>query len=94
MTRNAIVGMLLREMAEEMPFILRALPDDRLWSAMVASLLADEDVDALAARIAGSRVAAASAADWREVYDALRDMVNETALQHQPMPETFATAGV
>ncbi len=80
MTRNAIVGMLLREMAEEMPIVLRALPDDRLWSAIVAGLLADEDVDTLAERIAELQITAAGAADWREVYGALQDMVNETAI--------------
>ncbi len=92
MTRNAIIGMLLREMTEEMPFVLRALPDDRLWSAMVAGLVADEDVDALAAKIAGMRVRATSAPDWREVYGALREMVNETAVQYHAPAQTLEAA--
>ena len=89
MTRNAIIGMLLREMAEEMPIVLRALPDDRLWSAMVAGLVADDDVDELAAKIAGMRVKASSAPDWREVYGALREMVNETAVQQRVPAPSF-----
>jgi hypothetical protein len=80
MNRNAVVGMLLREVAEEMPIVLRALPDDRLWSVMVAGLMADDDTDALAEKIAGMPVTLAGAADWREFYGALREMVNETAL--------------
>jgi len=77
MSRNAIVEMLMREMTEEMPVVLRALPDDRLWSAMVAGLLADDDVDALAVKIAESQDMTPDAADWREVYGAMRDMVNQ-----------------
>jgi len=80
MTRNAAIGMLLREMAEEMPFVLRALPDDRLWSVMVAGLMADHDVDELAEKIAGLPVQFQASADWREFYAAMRRMVNETAL--------------
>lgn len=79
MTRNAAIGMLLREMAEEMPIVLRALPNDRLWSVMVAGLMADHDVDALAEKIAAMPVKTTGPADWREVYGALREMVNETA---------------
>ncbi len=30
MTRNAAIGLLLREIAEEMPIVLRVLPDDQL----------------------------------------------------------------
>jgi aminoglycoside phosphotransferase family enzyme len=82
MTRNAIIGMLLREMAEEMPIVLRALPDDRLWSAMVSGLLADDDIETLAEKIAEFRIPHAETADWREVYGAMRDMVNETAVGH------------
>ena len=51
MTRNAAIGLLLREIAEEMPIVLRALPDDRLWSAMVAGLMADHNVDELAEKL-------------------------------------------
>lgn len=78
MTRNAAIGMLLREMAEEMPIVLRALPDDRLWSIMVAGLMADNDEDELAEKIADMPVDTARAADWREFYGAMRRMVNET----------------
>jgi len=56
----------LREIAEEMTIVLRALPDDRLWSAIVAGLMADHNVDELA--------------DWRKFYGAMRDMVNETGV--------------
>jgi len=76
MNRNAVVELLLREMAEDMPVVLRSLPDDRLWSAMAQGLVADEDVDALAARIAGFRPARPGAPDWREVYGEMRAMVN------------------
>ena len=79
MTRNAAIGMLLREMAEEMPIVLRALPDDRLWSVMVAGLMADDDEDELAEKIADMPVETAGTADWREFYGAMRRMVNETA---------------
>lgn len=76
MDRNTIVELLLREMAEEMPIVLRSLPDERLWSAMAQGLVADEDVDALAARIAGLQPARPGAPDWREVYGEMRAMVN------------------
>lgn len=92
MTRNAIVGMLLREMAEEMPIVLRSLPDDRLWSAIVAGLLADEDVDTLAERIAELQISAAEAVDWRDVYSALQDMVNDTAIGHWSPPTAVEPA--
>lgn len=52
MKRTAIVELLIREIAEEMPFILRALPDESVWSAMVAGLVVDEDVDSLARKSA------------------------------------------
>jgi hypothetical protein len=77
MNRNTIVELLLREMAEEMPIVLRSLPDDRLWSVMAEGLVADADADALAARIAGLQPAQPSAPDWREVYGEMRAMVNE-----------------
>jgi len=77
MKRNAIVDFLIREMAEEMPFVLRALPDDRIWSAMIAGLIGDEDVDTLAVRIARFPMLATAAADWREIYGEMRDMINE-----------------
>jgi len=80
MTRNAAIGLLLREMAEEMPVVLRALPDDRLWSIMVAGLMADHDVDEMAEKIADMPVTATGPADWREFYGAMRQMVNESAL--------------
>ena len=92
MTRYAVVSMLLREMAEEMPIVLRALPDDRLWSAMIAALLVDEDIEALEARIAGLQVAGAGTADWREVYSELRDMVNETAFRPWQPAQPFEAA--
>ena len=79
MTRNAAIGMLLREMTEEMPIVLRALPDDRLWSVMVAGLMADDDEDELAEKIADMPVETTGPADWREFYGAMRRMVNETA---------------
>ncbi len=77
MNRIAIVEQLLREMAEEMPVLLRALPDDRLWQAMASGLLADEETEVLAARIAEDKALFAGAPDWREVYGELRAMVNE-----------------
>lgn len=82
MTRNAAIGLLLREIAEEMPIVLRALPDDRLWSVMVAGLMADHDVDELEEKIADMPVTVEGPADWREFYGAMRDMVNETGLVH------------
>lgn len=94
MTRYAAVSMLLREMAEEMPFVLRALPDDRLWSAMIAALLADEDIETLEARIAGLHVAGTGTADWREVYSEMRDMVNETAFRQWQPAQPLEVAAV
>lgn len=80
MNRNAAIGMLLREIAEEMPIVLRALPDDRLWSVMVDGLMEDHDLDEMAAKIADLPVSVDEPADWREFYGAMREMVNETAL--------------
>ena len=80
MTRNAAIGLPLREIAEEMPIVLRALPDDRLWSAMVAGLMADHNVDELAEKISDMPVSIEEPADWREFYGAMRDMVNETGV--------------
>ena len=77
MNRLEIVAHLLREMAEEMPVLLRALPDDGLWQAMASGLLADEEPDVLAARIAEDNTLFAGAPDWREVYGEIRAMVNE-----------------
>ena len=77
MNRRVIVEQLLREMAEEMPVLLRALPDDALWRTMAQGLVADEEVDVLAARFAGRDPAMPGAPDWREVYGELREMVNE-----------------
>ena len=77
MNRFSIVEQLLREMAEEMPVLLRALPDDGLWQAMAAGLLADEDTEKLAARLADCESALPGAPDWREVYGEMRSMVNE-----------------
>jgi len=91
--RNAIVGRLLREMAEEVPTVLRALPDDRIWEAMVAGVLADDDAEAVSARIAHIRGEGENgAADWREVYRMLRAMVNEwqaTIDWRDPTPPTY-----
>lgn len=78
MTRNAAIGLLLREIAEEMPIVLRALPDDRLWLAMVAGLMADHNVDELAKNITDMPVSIEEPADWFKFYGAMRDMVNET----------------
>ncbi len=95
MTRNTIVSMLLREMAEEMPIVLRALPDDRLWSAIVDGLLADDDIETLEERIAELRVSAIESADWREVYGALREMVNESISGHwSPSPAMETVSAV
>ena len=80
MTRNAAIGMLLREMAEEMPIVLRALPNDRLWSIMVAGLMADHDVDEMAEKIADIPASTTGPADWREFYGAMRQMVNDSAM--------------
>ncbi len=80
MTRNDVIGMLLREMAEEMPIVLRALPDDRLWCVMVAGLMADNDVDEMAEKIADMPVSTTGPANWREFYGTLREMVNDRAL--------------
>jgi|GEM_PF-2410126 len=77
MNRISIVEQLLREMAEEMPVLLRALPDDGLWQAMAAGLLANEDTDKLAARLADCESVFPGAPDWREVYGEMRSMVNE-----------------
>ena len=77
MDRKVIVEQLLREMAQEMPVLLRALPDDALWRTMAMGLVADEDVDVLSARLAGGDPAMPGAPDWREVYGELREMVNE-----------------
>ena len=80
MTRNAAIGLLLREIAEEMLIVLRALLDNRLWSAMVSSLMADHNVDELTEKIAGMPVSFEEPTDWREFYGAMRDMVNETGV--------------
>lgn len=77
MSRMTIVEQLLKEMTEEMPVLLHALPDDRLWQAMAAGLLADEETEVLAARLAGHIPAEPGAPDWREVYGEMRSMVNE-----------------
>ncbi len=78
MNRIAIVEQLLREMAEGMPVLLRALPDDGLWQAMASGLLADEETEVLAARIAEvNDDLFTGAPDWREVYGEMRAMVNE-----------------
>ncbi|MEX2614497.1 MAG: hypothetical protein WD767_00205 [Alphaproteobacteria bacterium] len=82
MNRIDIVEQLLREMAEEMPVLLRALPDDGLWRAMASGLLADEETEALAARIAEGNTSFAGAPDWREVYGEMRAMVNEWPAGH------------
>lgn len=76
MDRNTVVELLLREMTEEMPIVMRSLPDGRLWSVMAQGLVADADADALAARIAGLSPAQPGAPDWREVYGEMRAMVN------------------
>ncbi len=76
MDRNTVVELLLREMTEEMPIVLRYLPDSRLWSVMAQGLIADADADTLAASIAGLSPAQPGAPDWREIYGEMRAMVN------------------
>ncbi len=77
MKREAIVSFLIQEMAEEMPFVMRALPDENVWSAIVAGLVRDEDPDELAPEIDESRAYDAADADWKEIYGELRGMINE-----------------
>ena len=78
MKRTAIVELFIREIAEEMPFILRALPDESVWSAMVAGLVVDEDVDLSGTKkSAKNRPQTPTAADWKEVYGEMRSMINE-----------------
>jgi len=76
MNRVAIVERLLREMTEEVPVLLHALPDEALWQTMAAGLLADEDAEVLAARLSGCGVSLPGAPDWRDVYREMRSMVN------------------